>query len=337
MSTPRLPDPIGSVPPEPGTLAAVIRTARHRRVRRLQSVVGASAAVLVVALVATTMSGGDGSQTIGVTDRPGSVVAADDSDRTQSGEPQPTPTATNCTTFAEPDGSTTVGCSFGREDDDASGAPTPVPAEPPVESPSGTPGEPTATANPSPTKSLPPRSSASPAPTPEPRPTYSGQPTKPSPSAYPSPTPDPRPSDEPSQEARGEMTRTYVEGSMQCPDGQEWCAAPTPPPAGRPLQLAVRACRDADAGPGQLETGPPGADFSVHDGSSQVWRWSSGQAFPAVMMSLDVDAGDCLEWRTTWNGVDDANRRLPAGRYDGVAYVTAEPVRTPMKFVITLA
>jgi hypothetical protein len=55
------------------------------------------------------------------------------------------------------------------------------------------------------------------------------------------------------------------------------------------------------------------------------------------MMTLDVDAGDCLEWGTTWQGVDDANHRLAAGRYDGVAYVTAEPVRAPMKFVVTLS
>ncbi|HVF18766.1 MAG TPA: BsuPI-related putative proteinase inhibitor [Mycobacteriales bacterium] len=338
MSTPRLPDPTGAVPPEPGTLKAVMAEARRRRVRRLGMFGGTGVAVGLAAVLAISLGGGDSSQTIGVTDSGGGTVAA--------APPEPSP---SCPAGTEaPDGLVNFPLRYCSDPADSSGVCTsdgetttctpdeqtavvvdPTPTASPGSAPASPPG-PKPTSYPS--RSLSPGAPTPSPPTPRPAPSHS---SKPDPTP-PTPTPDPAPTGEPSQDARGEMTRTYVEGAVQCKDGVQWCADALPPPAGRTLTFTVRACRDADAGPGQLETGPPGADFEVRDGNGMVWRWSSGQAFPAVMMSLDVDAGDCLQWQTTWKGVDDANRALPAGRYDGIAYVTAEPVRDPIKYVVTL-
>ncbi len=321
MSTPQLPDPIRSVPAAPGTLDAVLAAARAKRLRRLQFVGGTGAAVLLATVLAVNLGGGAPTDSLGVTDGGDTAVV----DSPPASLPQDNESAPGCA--MQSDGA--VSC--GREDADPE-PPTSPSAEPGHSGGADPgPGEPTPTPRPKPTTTY------TPYPTPHPSdPGPEPQPTKPAEPTY-SPRPQPTTTAEPSQDARGEMRRTYVEGTTQCKDGAEWCADALPTPAGRPLELTVRACRDADAGPGQLETGPPGADFEVYDGEGMVWRWSSGQAFPAVMMSLDVQPGDCLQWATTWQGVDDANHRLAAGRYDGVAYVTAEPVRAPMKFVITLS
>jgi len=326
MSTPRLPDPIGSVPPEPGTLAAVLATARRRRARRLQAVGGTASVLLLTAALAVSLGDGDvgGRHSIGVTDD-GATVGGPDDDAADdhSGTPSPHEPSAGSTPGHDPEPSHTP---------DASHPPDPH------HTPSAHPSQPTGDRTPPPHPTGSPSGGA----TPTPHPTKSSYPSRTPQPTHPthpsSPTPDPTPTGQPSQDARGEMRRAYHEGATQCGAAQ-WCGA-AHGGAGQtgPIDFFVRACRDVDAGPGQLETGPPGADFGVSQGGHLLWQWSTGQAFPAVLVMIDVQPGDCVEWSTTWNGVDDYNRPLPDGAYEVKARVTAhEQMPDAFGFSVRLA
>lgn len=331
MSTPRFPEPVGPVPPDTGTLDAVVTAARRRRARRAQAGGAALGVALLLAGVVVANDGG-GRQTIGVAEGGADAPLTRSDD--DSEVPAPSPRATGCieTDYVQGAEEEVVTCT-----DPAPGSWAPYPGA------SGAP-EPSATTRAG--ESTPPKPSATPSaeptsgPSASPRPAPRTVPPRETPAPRPSETPPPRPSSsptadpapsEPSQAARGEMRRSHQPGEIHCPDNAEWCADASAT-GGRPVEFSVRACRDNDAGPGRLESGPPGADFAVTRDGQQVWRWSSGQAFPAVMQYLDVEPGDCYVWSTTWQGVDDYNRRLPAGQYGLLAYVSApeqfpQPVR----------
>jgi len=333
MTTPQLPDPIRSVPAEPGTLDAVLTTARRRRARRLQVVVGAAASVaLLLSAVAVIDPGGDSSQTIGVTDDGVDDPAVGPTDPPDSGT-DPSDRLRRCGDIPAAEVRSDEKCTFPLTFT-PSAAPTGAPGSAPGSAPTS--GEPDPTAEPEPSDDPTTEPQPSPYPTPTksspPRPTPSPVPTR---SSTAKPTPTPQPTGQPSEAARGPMRRTYIEGTVTCGGGQQWCGSARGA-GNRPVDFYVRACRSADAGPGQLEVSPPEGDFSVYRDGEQVWRWSAGRAFPAVVGMLDVAAGDCYEWSTTWQGVDDYNNRLPAGAYEVIAHVVSGQITEPLGFRTTL-
>lgn len=82
------------------------------------------------------------------------------------------------------------------------------------------------------------------------------------------------------------------------------------------LTIQAVLCRPDDEGGGTalyssaaevlIEVGPRGAP---------VWTWSMGRAVIGAH-GKDIAAGWCVEWRTTWNGTNDAGEPLDPGRYE---------------------
>jgi hypothetical protein len=57
-------------------------------------------------------------------------------------------------------------------------------------------------------------------------------------------------------------------------------------------------------------------DFRILDGSgAEVWRWSQGQSFPAHAHVLQLAAGQCYRWETTWRGNRDGGGQASPGTY----------------------
>ncbi len=83
-----------------------------------------------------------------------------------------------------------------------------------------------------------------------------------------------------------------------------------------PLQLTVRNIGDQVL---TLEFGLPEADFLVttEDGR-EVWRWSHGKAFPAILQQIVLRPGEVRRFREVWRQVDNNGRRVPAGNYQVV-------------------
>ena len=46
-----------------------------------------------------------------------------------------------------------------------------------------------------------------------------------------------------------------------------------------------------------------------------LWTWSLGQTFPTDEHHVDISAGECVRWETTWDGTDEAGNPLEPGTY----------------------
>jgi hypothetical protein len=58
-------------------------------------------------------------------------------------------------------------------------------------------------------------------------------------------------------------------------------------------------------------------DFSATDvaHADTVWTWSAGQPRVRDETEVRVDAGNCIGWKTVWNGLDDFGYTPPQGTY----------------------
>jgi hypothetical protein len=50
-------------------------------------------------------------------------------------------------------------------------------------------------------------------------------------------------------------------------------------------------------------------------GSEPLWRWSTGQQFPASEHQLDLASGECMVWSAPWLGTDENGEPLEPGSY----------------------
>lgn len=201
-------------------------------------------------------------------------------------------------------------------------------------------GAPQTTTSPEPTASpsdVRPSSTASAAPGGSPGPT--GGPYVPGPTGGPSQQP-PRPTDPPTRGApnndpryarRSAVTQgepatstTYAECiSPEQTTPAPWCAtawvSEDTGSTGSPrYELQYNLCRSVNAGTGTVTYGskPEKADYAIRHVATNdtVFTWSAGQPLKALA-NATVDAGNCVQWRTTWNGLDDFGYLPPTGNY----------------------
>lgn len=58
------------------------------------------------------------------------------------------------------------------------------------------------------------------------------------------------------------------------------------------------------------------ADFRIApEGEEPIWTWSAGQRFAASEHYLDIAPGECVDWTTAWETVDERGQRVDSGRY----------------------
>ena len=113
-----------------------------------------------------------------------------------------------------------------------------------------------------------------------------------------------------------------------------WCTYATgqtdPDDEDRSL-LRYRVCRALNAGPGTLDlTRTPQVNFAAKDvaNNDTVWTWSVGQPVTQAASQVDVTAGYCVDWYTSWDGFDDWGRLPPAGTYEVTAHLHGTPPLT---------
>jgi hypothetical protein len=61
--------------------------------------------------------------------------------------------------------------------------------------------------------------------------------------------------------------------------------------------------------------GPPEADAQVSQGGRQIWRWSDGKAFPAVVYNLSFAPGESKTYQLDWDQKDSQGDAVPSGTY----------------------
>jgi hypothetical protein len=90
-------------------------------------------------------------------------------------------------------------------------------------------------------------------------------------------------------------------------------------------ELRYSLCRAVNAGPGTVTFGARSekADFAMRHVATNdtVWTWSAGQP-PKSLDGTTVGAGNCVEWKTYWDGFDDFGYLPPAGDYELTARST---------------
>ncbi len=130
-------------------------------------------------------------------------------------------------------------------------------------------------------------------------------------------------------------------------------ATPTPTPAGR--LLVGLAAEDADGrrqatfrksapvvlvlivqnrGKAPARFSRPSAqlyDFWIEQEGQEVWRWSAGRAFAAVVTEVEIPVGETRVFRETWTQTDAAGRQVAVGSYAarGALLTGGAPLSTP--------
>lgn len=93
--------------------------------------------------------------------------------------------------------------------------------------------------------------------------------------------------------------------------------------------LGLDVCREHPAvGDGVLRfSSTQELEVVISQAGRELWRWSDTQDLPRVHHTLGVEQGECLRWRTTWNGTTSEGRLLPAGDYDVQVTLLADLAR----------
>jgi hypothetical protein len=169
-------------------------------------------------------------------------------------------------------------------------------------------------------------------------PPHVGGSTEPSPDATESVSPSPAPTGayvgpEPTTaDGAAVMTRTASSDPTFCSAGAQqqvsvysdgWCSALTGPSqvvAGRRVSYSYKLCRNVANGAGTLtfDTAKE-VDFAVqhwvadYDHTEPVWQAGTTAELPPSPHTVNVDAGDCLTWTTTWSGQNNDGFAVPEG------------------------
>jgi len=72
--------------------------------------------------------------------------------------------------------------------------------------------------------------------------------------------------------------------------------------------------------------GDPAADAQVTQGPTEIWRWSFGQAFPAILFGQLLAPGESNTYSWNWEQKDNEGRQIPLGSYTINAWFDAESV-----------
>ena len=101
--------------------------------------------------------------------------------------------------------------------------------------------------------------------------------------------------------------------------GGDLCGSTSAVANGRQVKLDVQLCLTSTVNaaealhfPSDLET-----DFSLTSQATgrTVWRWSAGRTFRADAHVISVQPGECFDWDTVWNEVDNHGHAVPSGTY----------------------
>ena len=78
-------------------------------------------------------------------------------------------------------------------------------------------------------------------------------------------------------------------------------------------------------------------DFEVSRRGKLVWRWSDGQMFSQVIGSESWKPKGCKSWSESWDASTADGGRAPAGDYEAVGILKAQPeLRTsPTSFTVS--
>ena len=72
--------------------------------------------------------------------------------------------------------------------------------------------------------------------------------------------------------------------------------------------------------------GPPEADAQVSQGGRQIWRWSDGKVFPAVVYDLSLAPGESKTYQLDWDQKDSQGNLVPSGTYALKSWFTARRI-----------
>ncbi|HVE74237.1 MAG TPA: hypothetical protein VNA30_03980 [Mycobacteriales bacterium] len=138
------------------------------------------------------------------------------------------------------------------------------------------------------------------------------------------------------------MTRTASSDPAFCSAGAQqqvsvysdgWCSAVSGPGqvvAGQRVSYSYKLCRNVAKGAGRLTFATAKeVDFTaqqhVSAGTEIVWQAGAAAELPPSPHTVDVEAGNCLTWTTTWSGQNNAGYALPEdGEYEIDAYGYAD-------------
>lgn len=97
-------------------------------------------------------------------------------------------------------------------------------------------------------------------------------------------------------------------------------------PIGTPVPMVLRLHNDGPAIDLVLQGRPVAFDLAVTrpDGTA-VWRRLARAAIPAILALRRLAAGEAVEWRDSWDQVDDRGVSVPAGDYLVTGLLPTEP------------
>ncbi len=71
--------------------------------------------------------------------------------------------------------------------------------------------------------------------------------------------------------------------------------------------------------------GPPYADAKALRANTEVWRWSAGKVFPAIIGEISLQPGEVETYVLEWDQKDAQGNYVAAGTYTVNAWFTAFP------------
>jgi hypothetical protein len=152
---------------------------------------------------------------------------------------------------------------------------------------------------------------------------------------HPNPSPTRRPNGTTTRQyaARPKIDRTdpYTNPDLVCVNAPEqaWCTSGIADASGAMdgiYRFTYTVCRRINTGTGTLSFDTTQeADFSATDveHDDTVWTWSAGQRPPRDDHEVVINAGNCIDWTVTWNGLDDYGQYPPRGEYTMTARLLA--------------
>lgn len=145
-----------------------------------------------------------------------------------------------------------------------------------------------------------------------------GDPASPQ-SATPSPNPAPSSERATAPPAKPPVERTR-RNSTVVPCITDWCLIATAAENGDRYELAMDICVPVGARARRFSyPTTQEVDLAVSPGTSAdaaaVWTWSKGQRFAPNPHHVDISAGECVTWKTLWDGTDEAGEPLEPGNY----------------------
>ena len=96
--------------------------------------------------------------------------------------------------------------------------------------------------------------------------------------------------------------------------------------AGTPVPMLLRLSNDGPAADLVLQGRPVSFDLVVtsSDGT-EVWRRLAHAVIPAILALRRLGPGESLEWRDSWDQVDDQGHPVPPGEYLITGRLPTEP------------